>query len=84
MADRANDPEIDIQHQVARQEERRIVARRATQRLIGSYFLGGVATWKLLTYEVGAPVPWYVWVGMAVVSFGLASFDQVVKVFFKR
>ena len=50
------------------------------QRLVGSYVLGGISAWKLLTYDAAAPVPWYVWVGMASIAFGLASFDQVLKV----
>ncbi len=87
---RTRDPELDVQHQVARQEERRVVARRAMQRLVGSYVLGTIAGWRLLTYEElphvegeTHGVPWLLvmWVGLALVSFGLAQFDQIVRVF---
>ncbi len=77
---RTEDDELDLRHSVSRQEARKIEGRRATQRLVGSYVLGGISAWKLLRYDAAAPVPWYVWVGMALVAFGLASFDQVVKV----
>ena len=79
-ATRSADDELDLRHQVSRQEARKIESRRALQRLTGSYVLGGIAAWKLLTYDAAAGVPWYVWVGLASIAFGLASFDQVLKV----
>ncbi len=77
---RSNDPDVDIRHQIERHESRRIDLRRATQRLVGSYVLGAISAWRLLRYDAADAVPWYVWVGMALVAFGLASFDQVLKV----
>ncbi len=77
---RAEDPQADAQHRLGRVQGRKVESRRATQRLIGSYVLGGIAAWKLLTYDAAAPVPWYVWVGVALVSFGLASWDQVANI----
>ena len=54
----------------------------ALQRLAGSYILGGIAAWKLLTYPDGGS-QWILamWVGLALLAFGLASFDQVAKIF---
>ena len=87
---RANDPDVDMAHQVSRQEARKIASRRALQRLVGSSVLGVLACWKLLTYEqpIHADgethgVPWIlgVWIGLALLAFGLASFDQIAKVF---
>ncbi len=77
---RTNDSAIDMRHQVERQERRKIDGRRATQRLVGSYALGGVAAWKLLTYPDGGS-DWILamWVCLALLAFGLASFDQVLK-----
>lgn len=85
---RANDPDVDMAHQVSRQEARKIESRRALQRLIGSSILGAIAAWKVLTYEtaheVGEPhrTHWLlvVWIGLALLSFGLASWDQLAKV----
>ena len=85
---RANDPDVDMAHQVSRQESRKIESRRALQRLIGSSVLGGIAAWKVLTYEVGHEIGephrthWLlvVWIGLALLSFGLASWDQLAKV----
>ena len=62
--------------------------RRALQRLTGSYLLGAIAAWKVLTYEVGHLVGephrthWLlvVWIGLALLSFGLASWEQLAKV----
>ena len=82
---RTNDPDVDLGHQVARQETRKIDARRALQRLVGSYALGLVAAWKLLTYEPagGGGFEWLfaIWVGVALLAFGLASVDQLAKAF---
>ncbi len=85
---RTNDPDTDMAHQVSRQEARKIESRRALQRLIGSSVLGGIAAWKVLTYEVGHEIGephrthWLlvVWIGLALLSFGLASWDQLAKV----
>ena len=84
---RANDPDVDMAHQVSRQEARKIESRRALQRLIGSSVLGGIAAWKVLTYEVAHidgehQTHWLlvVWIGLALLSFGLASWDQLAKV----
>lgn len=87
---RANDPDVDLSHQVSRQEARKIESRRALQRLVGSYVLGAAAVWKLLNYEELPHVdgethgiPWLLvmWVVLALLAFGLASWDQVAKVF---
>ncbi len=80
---------LDLRHQVLRQETRKFESRRALQRLMGSYLLGAIAAWKILTYEavhaVGEPhrTHWLLiaWIGLALLSFGLASFDQVLKAF---
>ena len=79
---RNNDPQADAQHTLGRVQSRKIESRRAIQRLAGSYVLGGVAAWKLLTYPDGGS-DWILamWVGIALLSFGLASWDQVTKVF---
>ena len=79
---RTNDPQVDLSHQVSRHEARKIEGRRAMQRLAGSYVLGAVAAWKLLTYPAGGS-EWILamWVGVALLAFGLASFDQVSKIF---
>ncbi len=80
---RTDDPNVDLSHQVARQESRKIESRRAMQRLAGSSILGVVAAWKLLTYEPagGGGFEWLfaIWVGVALLAFGLASFDQIAK-----
>ena len=82
---RTDDPGVDLSHQVARQESRKIEGRRALQRLVGSYALGAVAALKLLTYEAagGGGFEWMfaIWVGVALLAFGLASFDQIAKTF---
>jgi hypothetical protein len=77
---RAVDAELDIQHQVERNEKRRLEKSRAKQRLVGSYVLGAVAAWKLLTYDAGGS-DWSLamWVALGVLAFGLASVDQVLK-----
>ena len=78
---RSISPETDTQYRSERKW-------RAIQRLIGSSILGTVAAWKILTYE---PVPhldgephqvhWLLiaWIGLAVLSFGIASWDQIMK-----
>lgn len=64
---------------------RKIERRRAQQRLVGSYALGALALWKLITLPERTPeaegVPWLlvVWLGVALLAFGLASFDQIAK-----
>lgn len=87
---RANDPDVDLSHQVARQETRKVESRRALQRLVGSSVLGSIAAWRLFNYEELPHVegethgiPWLlvVWVALALLAFGLANFDQVAKVF---
>lgn len=87
---RAKDEAVDLVHQVSRQEARKVESRRALQRLVGSYVLGAIAAWKLLTYEELPHVegethgiPWLLvmWIVLALLSFGLASWDQVAKVF---
>ena len=79
---RTNDPDIDLSHQVLRQESQKIETRRAIRRLVGSWVLGAVAAWKLLTYPPdGSDWILAMWVGVALLAFGLASFDQVVKIF---
>ena len=88
MTTRNNDPQIDLRHQVSRQESRKIEGRRALQRLVGSSVLGAIAAWKVLTYEVehavGEPhrTHWLlvVWIGLALLSFGLASMADIAKV----
>ena len=85
---RTDDSGLDLRHQVSRQESRKIESRRALQRLIGSSILGAIAAFKVLTYEVehavGEPhrTHWLlvVWIGLALLSFGLASWDQLAKV----
>ncbi len=84
---RAEDDELDLRHSVSRQEARKIASRRALQRLIGSSVLGAIAAWKVLTYEVAHvdgehQTHWLlvVWIGLALLSFGLASWDQLAKV----
>jgi hypothetical protein len=58
-----------------RHNRERVAQWRARQRLVGSYVLGAVATWKILTVD-GEP---YLWVGLAALAFGLANIDQVLK-----
>ena len=85
---RNNDPRADAQHRLGRVQGRKIESRRALQRLVGSSVLGAIAAWKVLTYEVthavGEPhrTHWLlvVWIGLALLSFGLASWDQLAKV----
>lgn len=85
---RNNDPETDAQHRLERLQTRHLDKWHAIQRLAGSSVLGTVAVWKLLTYEPaprvdGEPlgVPWLllVWIGIAALAFGLASWDQLCK-----
>ncbi len=75
--------ELDLRHQVARQETRKVESRRALQRLTGSYLLGAISVWKLLTFptDSGYDLILAMWVGVALLAFGLASFDQVAKIF---
>ncbi len=74
--------ELDLRHQVARQESRKVEGRRALQRLIGSYVLAAISAWKLLTFpNDGNNLVLAMWVGVALLAFGLANFDQVVKIF---
>ncbi len=76
--------ELDLRHQVQRQETRKVTARRALQRLVGSWVLGGISAFKLLTYPAdGGDLVLAMWVGLALLAFGLASFDQVAKIFHK-
>ena len=85
---RSEDDELDLRHSVSRQEARKIKSRRALQRLIGSSILGAIAAFKVLTYEVehavGEPhrTHWLlvVWIGLALLSFGLASMADIAKV----
>ncbi len=85
---RTNQSDVDLRHEVSRQEARKIESRRALQRLVGSSILGGIAAWKVLTYEVGHVLGephrthWLlvVWIGLALLSFGLASWDQLAKI----
>ena len=84
---RTDSPDLDLQHQVSRQQARKIESRRALQRLIGSSVLGAIAAWKVLTYEIGHvdgehQTHWLlvVWIGLALLSFGLASWDQLAKI----
>ena len=85
---RTENRDVDLQHQVSRQQARKIESRRALQRLVGFSVLGAIAAWKVLTYEVGHAVgephqthwPLVVWIGLALLSFGLASWDQLAKV----
>lgn len=80
---RTNDPKTDAQHELGRIQSRKVAKWRARQRLVGSYVLGSIAAWKILTYEpqAGGGIPWLlvVWVGLALLSFGLASWDQVLQ-----
>lgn len=85
---RQDSPETDAQHRRERLQARGIEKWRAIQRLAGSSILGTVAAWKLLTYEpvVHADgeahgVPWILllWIGLALLAFGLASWDQIAK-----
>ena len=79
---RTVDEELDLRHQVSRQEARKVDSRRALKRLTGSYVLGAIAAWKLLTYPPdGGDLVLAMWVGLALLAFGLASFDQVAKIF---
>ncbi len=75
--------ELDLRHQCLRQEARKVEGRRALKRLAGSYVLGGIAAWKLLTFptDSGHDLILAMWVGVALLAFGLASFDQVAKIF---
>ena len=80
---RNNDPNVDTQHRLERIANRKVEKGRAMQRLVGSYVLGAVAAWKLLTYDAPSDdgIPWILlaWIGLALLAFGLASWDQVVK-----
>ena len=79
---RTADEELDLRHQCSRQEARKVDSRRALKRLTGSYVLGAIAAWKLLTYPAdGGDLVLAMWVGLALLAFGLASFDQVAKIF---
>lgn len=57
----------------------------AIQRLAGSSILGTVAAWKLLMYDAAHDdvegLPWIliVWIVIALLAFGLASWDQLLK-----
>ena len=57
----------------------------AIQRLAGSSILGTVAAWKLLMYDAAHDdaegLPWIliVWIVIALLAFGLASWDQLSK-----
>ncbi|KKL65892.1 hypothetical protein LCGC14_2150460 [marine sediment metagenome] len=77
---RTDDVQVDAEHRLGRLQSRKVEKWRATQRLAGSYILGGVAAWKLLTYPDGGS-DWILgmWVAVALLAFGLASFDQVLK-----
>ena len=59
---------------VERREKAREKKLRAQQRLIGSYAMGGVALWKMMTAEEVL-----VWIGVALLAFGLANWDQILK-----
>jgi hypothetical protein len=59
---------------VQRSEEVKVKRLRAQQRLIGSYGIGAVALWKLATAEEVL-----VWIALALVAFGLANVDQILK-----
>ena len=85
---RTNSPETDAQHRLERLQRRKMEKWRAIQRLCGSSILGVVAAWKLLTYEPAVHadgethgVPWelILWIGVALLAFGLASWDQISK-----
>ncbi len=82
---RADDPQADAQHRLGRIQSRKVEKWRAVQRLIGSSVLGGIAAWRLFVYEpptkVDAGFPWIlgVWLGLAFLAFGLASWDQILK-----
>lgn len=74
--------------QPRRPQTRKVEKWRAIQRIVGSSILGVGATYKLFTYEPivhadGEPhgVPWIlgVWIGLALIAFGLASWDQILK-----
>ena len=84
--------EVDTTHELARKDRERVGMWRARQRLVGSYVLGGVAVWKIITYEpiqvvvdgVAVPVEgieWTLlgWIGLALAAFGLATIDQILK-----
>ena len=85
---RTENRDVDLQHQGSRQQARKIDSRRALPRLVGSSVLGAIAAWKVLTYEVGHlegephRTHWLllVWIALALLSFGLASWTQIAKV----
>ena len=78
---RQNDPQLDARHKLSRTQAAKVEKWRAIQRLVGSYVLGAIAAWKILAYPDGGS-DWILgmWVGLALLAFGLASFDQIVKV----
>ena len=80
---RNNDPQEDTHHELERKQIAFVEMRRAMQRLVGSYALGGLSVWKLFKWEPpeGDGFPWLlvVWIALALLSFGLASWDQIVK-----
>ena len=83
MTVRNDDPQADAHHRLGRLQAQKVEKWRAMQRLGGSYVLGAVAAWKLLTYEpqTDGGIPWLllVWIGLALLAFGLASWDQLSK-----
>lgn len=56
---------------IAREREEMANARK---RLIGSYGLGTVALWRMSTVDEPA-----MWILLAVLAFGLANVDQILK-----
>lgn len=81
---RTDNAETDTQHRLGRQQTRKVEKWRAIQRLVGSWILGIVAVWKILMHEAAVEaggVPWILlmWIGLALLAFGLASWDQILK-----
>ena len=54
--------------------------KRAARMVVGSWALGGISLWKLITVDSDP----YLWVVTALCAFGLAQWDQILSVFKSR
>ena len=86
---RGDDPAVKARNKLEEAQKLRIDKWHALLRVFGSGGLGSIAAWRLLTYDAavlaaaerGAEViPWYAWIALAVLAFGVATWDQLLKV----
>lgn len=73
------DPPPEAMERINRE---RVRMWRARQRLVGSYAVGIIAMWKIVTFP-GEGEP-YFWMGVGLIAFGLASLDQILKALGKK